>query len=168
MPLCHVISVKSPTSQTLVWFRNIIQYRWYISITSLATWGCDNIFDIVISEQILRPMSISYELTLRRMPQNTFDDKSTLVQAWCCRTSHCLTLTHKTRIIIHWSYCKPLQSSRWSLTKILKVRICLWYQKQFCQSFMMTSWHENALRITGLFWMNPSVTGFSFQMAHNA
>ena len=65
------------------------------TVNSLAFGKCGNNFKIVISNSILQIdiLSISCEIALRRMPQNPFDDKSTLVKvmAWCCQaTSHYL------------------------------------------------------------------------------
>ena len=56
---------------------------------------CDNDFSCVIPEYTLRIkfMGTYFEIALGRMPQNTFEDKSALVQvmAWCRQaTSHYL------------------------------------------------------------------------------
>ena len=44
----------------------------------------------------IKPVSISYEIGLRWMPQNTVDDKSTLDQlkAWCLQAQACVAVWH--------------------------------------------------------------------------
>ena len=60
-------------------------------LNSLAPGRCGNHFKSVISKHMLwiKFMGTSCEIALRRMPQNTFDNKPTLVQvmAWCSQAT---------------------------------------------------------------------------------
>ena len=63
-------------------------------INSLTPERCGSNFESVISEHIMLRIWVLAEIIRRWMPQNTFDDKSKLVQvmAWCCQaTSHYLS-----------------------------------------------------------------------------
>ena len=78
---------------------------------SLAPGRCGSNFKSVISKHIIwwiNFMSTSCEIVLKWMPQNTFNEKSTLVQitAWYCQaTSHYL------------SHCWPISMSPYHVTR---------------------------------------------------
>ena len=76
----------------------VIVELWVVSyehFNPLAPGRCASMFKSIILEHMLQIkfMIISCEISVRWMPQNTFDDRSTLVQvmAWCLQaTSHYL------------------------------------------------------------------------------
>ena len=85
-------------------------------INSLAPGRCDFNFKSVISEHMLQikfMTSTSVEIALRWMPQNTFDDKSTLVQviAWCHQSTS-----------LYMSQCWPRYMSPYGATRPNKLR----------------------------------------------
>ena len=73
--------------------------RWWvgwIGVNTLVFWWCGSDFKNVISEQLLQIKfkKTSCDIALMWMPENSLDDKSTLVQvmAWCRQaTSHYLS-----------------------------------------------------------------------------
>ena len=87
-------------------------------------------------------MSTSSEIALRRMPQYTFDDKSTLAQimAWCRQaTSHCFSQS-QSRFI-----------SLYGVTRPLRVKVTSWWRHQMeTFSASLAIWAGNS-PVTGVF-----------------
>ena len=89
---CNVMCLEVCRSLGSREIKNVIQL---MKVNSLTPGRCESNLQNVISDHILQIMfmGISYEISLKWMPQNTFDDKWTLIQVMAlCRqsTSHYL------------------------------------------------------------------------------
>ena len=123
---------------------NIKQHIYRCLVSHNFSWKCGNNYKSVIFKRMSRNkfMSTSSEIALRRMPQYTFDDKSTLAQimAWCRQaTSHCFS-QGQSRFI-----------SLYGVTRPLRVKVISWWRHQMeTFSASLAIWAGNS-PVTGVF-----------------
>ena len=100
------------------------QDHYTMVLTYWRPWRCDNHFKSVIFEHMLRIMSISCENVLKWMPQNTFDDNSTLVQ---------VMIWYREATKHYMSQCWPRSMLLCDITRPHRVDYARWTGPSFSQ-----------------------------------